>query len=146
MYKKKRSLMLEPDVIRLGNIQAELQELKSRLDEDSLKYAQLLYMKAEEFAKQYTFVLGPTNFMLRLNHESLDAYRIVQDWANSAASLRNWALGAEIILTIGSGKKVDIAEAKKMFEGLSSGMTPINGALPSFLIAMDMHGQAVSSD
>lgn len=139
--------MREPEVMKLRDIYIALQELTEKFENQrTLTNAQSVFNKAEEFAQQYTSVLGPSHFMLRLNQESLNDYKVVQDWSYNTQNRRNWALGAYLLLSIGGGKSLNVEEARKKFNNLTSQMTPINGTMPSFSIALHIHGQEVPKD
>ena len=141
IFRKELSLLDDPSVIELREIYYQMVAAVKILESSqSLDNAKSVYNLGEKFAFQYVKKC-PKNFMLRLNHESLTKYKVVQGWIYEAESARTWSLGVYVLLEIEGGKSISRKKAELLFNELISNMTPISGKLPSFNNAMALHGQ-----
>ena len=138
--RKGESLLEDPSVIELVEIHNKLKIAVLVLeDAPNLVNAESVFKLADQFAFHYVNNC-PKNFMLRLNRESMKSYRKFSGWISDAKSLREWALGAYILLKIGKGNSISKEQAKEIFESLTNGMTPLSGHYPSLNNALDSHG------
>jgi len=138
--KKEKSLLKDPSVIELEQIHQKLQIAVCTLENvQSLENAQSVFKLADQFAFHYVNNC-PKNFMLRLNRESMASYRMFSDRILDAQNLREWALGAYILLKIGKGNLLSKEQAIVIFESITEGMTPLMGHYPSLNNALDSHG------
>jgi regulator of sirC expression with transglutaminase-like and TPR domain len=138
--KKEESLLEDPSVIELEKIHHQLQiAVRTLEDVQNLANAESVFKLADQFAFHYVNNC-PKNFMLRLNHESMTSYRKFSGWILDATNLREWALGAYILLKVGKGNSLSKEQSKEIFESLTKGMTPLSGHYPSLDNALESHG------
>jgi hypothetical protein len=138
--KRANSLLADPAVIELAEIHHQLKLAVEALEkEQNLQNAESVFKLADQFAFHYVNNC-PKNFMLRLNHESMTSYRKFSGWILDAKNLREWALGAYILLKVGKGNSLSKEQSKEIFESLTKGMTPLSGHYPSLDNALESHG------
>ena len=135
------SVLHEPTVIELEVLYQELQIL-IKLSElsPSKENFEKVFQLAERVAFQYANKC-PFNFMQILSLESMKDYKRFQSLSYDTSSVREWALGAYLLIIIGQGNSINREEAQEIFDHLVEGMTPLRGRLPSLSNALFMHGQ-----
>jgi len=145
IFKRKNnaSILLEPSVVELEQKYHKMKAAISAMEAvQNPENAEAVFTLAESLAFHFANNC-PSNFMLRLNHESLANYRRIASWSQEAQDARDWALGAYLLYKIGGGKSVSKEQAERMFESLTLGMTPISGHGPSLANALFHHGQTI---